>query len=83
MSLLNYRRVVDLSKKLAEMTELHETRRLVEKAKLIMMKSEGLEENEAYEKMRKRSMDTRSTMRTIAEEIILKAQKVGKLTQKV
>ena len=78
MGLINFRRVVDLSRKLAEMTEINETRKVVEKAKLIVMKRDGLEENEAYEKMRKKSMDTRNTIKSIAEEIILSVGSGGK-----
>ncbi|MGC9066059.1 MAG: GAF domain-containing protein [Candidatus Ratteibacteria bacterium] len=48
-----------------------ETRKLVERAKGILMKKENLSEEEAYRKIRKFSMDKRKTMKEIAEAIIL------------
>ncbi|HOK80075.1 MAG TPA: GAF domain-containing protein [bacterium] len=48
-----------------------ETRKLVERAKGILMKKENLTEEEAYRKIRKYSMDKRKTMKEIAEAIIL------------
>lgn len=48
-----------------------ETRKLVEKAKGILMKEHGLSEDEAFKKIQKQSMDTRRSMRDIAEAIIL------------
>lgn len=48
-----------------------ETRKKVEKAKGILMKEENLTEEEAYNLMRKSSMNKRITMKEIAEAIIL------------
>jgi GAF domain-containing protein len=50
-----------------------ETRKRVERAKGILMRDEGLTEEQAYLKMRKYSMDNRKTMREVAEAIILAA----------
>ncbi|MCM8815233.1 MAG: GAF and ANTAR domain-containing protein [Candidatus Omnitrophica bacterium] len=47
-----------------------ETRKLVERAKGILMK-QGLSEEEAFKKIQKKSMDLRKPMRDIAEAIIL------------
>ncbi|MCM8764560.1 MAG: ANTAR domain-containing protein, partial [Candidatus Omnitrophica bacterium] len=47
-----------------------ETRKLVERAKGILMK-QGLTEEEAFRKIQKKSMDLRKAMRDIAEAIIL------------
>ncbi|MCM8823040.1 MAG: GAF and ANTAR domain-containing protein [Candidatus Omnitrophica bacterium] len=47
-----------------------ETRKLVERAKGILMK-QGLTEEEAFRKIQKKSMDLRKPMRDIAEAIIL------------
>ncbi|MCM8759417.1 MAG: GAF and ANTAR domain-containing protein [Candidatus Omnitrophica bacterium] len=47
-----------------------ETRKLVERAKGILMK-QGLSEEEAFRKIQKKSMDLRKPMREIAEAIIL------------
>lgn len=51
-----------------------ETRKRIERAKGIMMRDDGLTEEQAYLKIRKYSMDTRKSMREVAEAIILAAE---------
>lgn len=63
----NFRLVVE-SKVIKE--EL-EARKVIEKAKGILMKDENLTEEEAYNRIRKYSMDKRRSMREISEAIIL------------
>lgn len=70
MANINFRRIDDLNNKLKEMTENYETRKLVEKAKWILMDRDGISENDAYERMRRKSMDKRMSMKAIAEAII-------------
>ncbi|MGB3242449.1 MAG: GAF domain-containing protein [Candidatus Omnitrophota bacterium] len=48
-----------------------ETRKKVERAKGILMKEHGLDEDEAYKLLRKSSMDKRVSMKEIADAIIL------------
>ncbi len=48
-----------------------EARKRIERAKGILMRNEGLSEEEAYLRIRKYSMDNRKTMREVAEAIIL------------
>jgi len=48
-----------------------ESRKVIEKAKGILMKQENLSEEEAYGRIRKYSMDNRKSMREISEAIIL------------
>jgi signal transduction protein with GAF and PtsI domain len=48
-----------------------ETRKLVERAKGILMKEKGLTEDEAFRLIQKKSMDSRKSMKEIAEAIIL------------
>ena len=48
-----------------------ETRKLVERAKGILMKRHGLTEEEAFKRIRKTSMDHRKTMREVAEALLL------------
>lgn len=47
------------------------TRKLVERAKGILMEAQGISEEDAYKKIQKQAMNTRKTMREIAEAIIL------------
>ena len=48
-----------------------ETRKVVEKAKGILMKDEGLIEEESFRKIQKYSMDRRKPMKEVAEAIIM------------
>jgi AmiR/NasT family two-component response regulator len=48
-----------------------EARKKVEKAKGILMKQQGISEEDAYNLIRKSSMDKRVPMKDIAEAIIL------------
>jgi len=48
-----------------------ETRKLVERAKGILMDTQGLDEQVAFRKIQKMSMNTRKAMREVAEAIIL------------
>lgn len=48
-----------------------ETRKLIEKAKGVLMKQLGVSEDEAYKTIHKKSMDTRKSIKEIAEAIII------------
>ena len=47
-----------------------EARRVIEQAKGLMMKSDGITEDEAYKKIREQSMNDRTSMKEVAEAII-------------
>ncbi len=49
-------------------------RKIIEKAKGILMKERGISEQEAFRKIQKYSMDSRRSMREVAEAVILTAQ---------
>jgi AmiR/NasT family two-component response regulator len=51
-----------------------ETRKLVERAKGILMDTQSMDENEAFRKIQKMSMNTRKPMKEVAEAIILAHQ---------
>jgi signal transduction protein with GAF and PtsI domain len=61
----------ELMVKTKNIREELETRKLVERAKGILMKEQGLSEQDAFRKIQKQSMDMRKSMREIAEAIIL------------
>ncbi len=63
-----------LEKEVDSLKEAIETRKVVEQAKGILMESQGLKESEAFHRIRKASMDTRKSMREIAEAILLTNQ---------
>jgi AmiR/NasT family two-component response regulator len=48
-----------------------ETRKLVERAKEVLMRTRNLEADEAYRWIQKRSMDSRKSMRRVAEAVLL------------
>ncbi len=48
-----------------------ETRKMVERAKEVLMQKRNKTGEEAYQWIRKRSMDTRKSMRTVAEAVLL------------
>lgn len=70
----------DLVMKTKLMEEELETRKLVERAKDILMRERGISGHEAFQAMRRKSMDTRRPIREIAEAVILVAE-VGKESQ--
>ncbi len=55
-----------------------ETRKLVERAKGVLMKHHSLSEDDAFKRIRKASMDSRKTIREIAEAILLTEKMGGK-----
>jgi response regulator NasT len=60
-----------LQKEVADLKETLETRKLVDRAKGILMTTQGLTEQEAFRRIQKMSMNTRRPMKEIAEAIIL------------
>jgi len=64
----------DLMLKSRVVQEELQTRKIVERAKGILMKEEVLTEEQAYLKLRKYSMDNRKSMREVAEAIILSTE---------
>ena len=82
MTNMNYKRVYQLTNKLKEMTENYESRKVVERAKWILMERNNINENEAYDRMRKKSMDSRMSMRSIAEAIIFTYEITNKPSDK-
>ena len=65
-----------LEKEVGDLKLALETRKLVDRAKGILMDSQGLTEAEAFRKIQKMSMNTRKPMKEVAEAIILAQQAV-------
>jgi AmiR/NasT family two-component response regulator len=61
----------NLSQEILTAKEALESRKIIERAKGILMHELGLTEDEAYRKIHKKSMDMRKTMKEIADAIIL------------
>ncbi len=60
----------ELTERVLRLREQLETRKLVERAKGILMSKKGINEPEAYRWIQKMSMDSNKTMREVAEAII-------------
>jgi response regulator NasT len=63
-----------LDKQLGDLKESLETRKVVERAKGLLMEKQGLNETEAFRKIQQLSMNTRKPMKEIAQSIMLAAQ---------
>ncbi len=61
----------ELEKEVGDLQEALETRKLVDRAKGILMDTQGLTEADAFRKIQKMSMNTRKPMKEVAEAIIL------------
>ncbi len=64
-----------LNEELERLQETLETRKVVEKAKGILMAAHGMNEQEAYRKMQQFSMAKRISLKTLAENIIAASAK--------
>ncbi len=63
-----------LEREMGSMHEALETRKLVDRAKGILMDAQGLNESEAFRRIQKMSMNNRKSMKSVAEAIILAQQ---------
>ena len=61
----------ELEKQVNDLEEQLETRKLVDRAKGILMDTQGLTESAAFRRIQKMSMNTRKSMKEIAQAIIL------------
>jgi len=71
IALSRYREFVDLQHEVTDLKEALETRKVVERAKGVLMETQGIRETDAFHRIRKASMDSRKSMRQVAEAILL------------
>ncbi len=71
IALSRYREFVDLQREVTDLKDALETRKIVERAKGVLMETQGIKEAEAFHRIRKASMDSRKSMRQVAEAILL------------
>jgi AmiR/NasT family two-component response regulator len=74
VALARFREFEALHKEVDDLQLALETRKLVDRAKGILMDTQGLNEAEAFRKIQKMSMNTRKPMKEVAEAIILAHQ---------
>jgi response regulator NasT len=70
----NHQKMINMEKEMETLKYQLHARKLIERAKGILMKTEGLSEEEAFRWLRQQSMDKRKSMETVAEVIILSHQ---------
>jgi response regulator NasT len=66
-----YREFLELEREVEDLKEALETRKLVDRAKGVLMDTQGLKEAEAFRRIQKLSMNSRKSMREVAEAILL------------
>ena len=74
VALARFREFRSVEREAQDLKDALETRKLVERAKGIIMDSQHVKEAEAFRKSQKLSMNTRKSMREVAEAIILAHQ---------
>ena len=60
-----------LEREVGGLKDALETRKIVERAKGVLMETHGMRESEAFHRIRKTSMDARKSMKEVAEAILL------------
>jgi response regulator NasT len=70
MAMGRFREIQALREEIGSLEETLETRKLVERAKGILMRREGLDEAAAFARLQKQARDTRKTMKEIAQGIL-------------
>ena len=71
LSLTRFAEFTALRKEVGDLRDALETRKVVERAKGVLMEVHGLPEGDAFRRIRKTSMDSRKSMKEVAEAILL------------
>ncbi|MBC7326953.1 response regulator [bacterium] len=71
MAMARFRELQELRKEVSSLKEALEARKLVERAKGLLMKHLGISEEDAYRYLQKRSMEYRKPLKEIAQAIII------------
>ncbi|MCG8922247.1 MULTISPECIES: ANTAR domain-containing response regulator [Lentzea] len=70
LAMSRFNELAALEQEVAGLTERLETRKVVERAKGILMSKQGLSEPEAFRWVQRTAMDRRTTMKAVAEAVI-------------
>ncbi|MCS7201212.1 MAG: response regulator [Dictyoglomus sp.] len=71
IAIARFKEFIQLKEEVKDLKDALETRKLVDRAKGLLMDFEGLKEHEAFRLIQKASMDKRKPMKEIAQAIIL------------
>jgi response regulator NasT len=77
IALARFREIQALRAEVVELQDSLEARKLIERAKGILMQRLGLSERDAYERLRQRARDKRAKMKDIAQAIIEAEELLG------
>ncbi len=77
IALARHHELRSLEAEVSGLKDLIETRKLIERAKGVLMDTHNLREAEAFRRIQRLSMDTRKSMREVAEAILLARQVEG------
>jgi response regulator NasT len=77
IALARFRELQGLRAQVTELEDSLEARKLIERAKGILMQRLGLSERDAYERLRQRARDKRAKMKDIAQAIIEAEELLG------
>lgn len=70
LAVASFRQRCHLEKTVARLEETLQARKMVERAKGLLMEQFGLRESEAYDRLRRLAMDSRRSLREVAETIL-------------
>ncbi|NJK81038.1 MAG: response regulator [Chloroflexaceae bacterium] len=71
IALARYQEFLEMDNEIRDLKETLDTRKLVERAKGVLMDTQGLKEADAFRKIQQLSMNTRKPMKEIAQAILL------------
>jgi len=71
LAMSNYHEITALEQRIKDLQETVETRKIVERAKGILMETQGLNEAEALKRMQRHSMNKRVSLRSVAEAVVM------------
>ena len=71
LAVSHFLKTSQLTDRVAQLKEQLETRKLIDRAKGLLMRAEEINESQAYRRLQKISMDKNKTMKDVAEAIIL------------
>ena len=71
IALARYKEFLEMDQQVTDLKETLDTRKLVERAKGVLMDSQGLKEAEAFRRIQQLSMNTRKSMKEIAQALLL------------
>ncbi|NJN65968.1 MAG: response regulator [Chloroflexaceae bacterium] len=74
IALARYQEFLEMESEISDLKETLDTRKVVERAKGILMDTQGLKEAEAFRKIQQLSMNTRKPMKEIAQAILLASE---------